>query len=221
MKVAVLISGRGSNMEKLIRACQKSDSNAHIVQVVSNRKDAHGLKIAQNLGVKTQVIEHEKFENRTAFELQLTSVLEAAGTELICLAGFMRLLGSDFVNHWHDRLINIHPSILPAFKGLNTHQRVIDSGAQYSGCTVHYVRSNVDDGPIILQAITPVSKDDTEADLSERVLKLEHWCYPLALDWIAKDLISIVKGRVKLAETDIPTITKPLGPTYQEPDFTQ
>jgi len=209
MRVAVLISGRGSNMENLIRASYKSDCNIHIVRVISNRNDAPGLKIARDLGVKTEVIDHEKFKNRNAFETQLTSVLEGARTEFICLAGFMRILGADFVNHWHNRLINIHPSVLPAFKGLNTHQRVIESGAQYSGCTVHFVRPNMDDGPIILQAITPVKKEDSANDLSNRVLKLEHQCYPLALNWITKGLISIVRGRVRLVDTDTP---QPLGP---------
>ena len=207
MRVAILISGRGSNMENLIRASYKSDSNINIIRVISNRKDATGLNIARDLGVETEVIEHEQFNSRSAFEIQLTSVLEAAGTEFICLAGFMRMLGTDFVNHWHDRLINIHPSVLPAFKGLNTHQRAIDSGADYSGCTVHFVRSNMDDGPIILQAVTPVKTKDSADELSNRVLKLEHQCYPLALNWIAKGLISIVRGRVKLAETNIPNVT--------------
>ena len=150
MRVAVLISGRGSNMENLIRASHKPDSDIDIVLVISNCKNAQGLQIAQELGVETHIIEHGKFESRNAFELQLTSVLENAGTEFICLAGFMRMLGTNFVNHWHNRLVNIHPSALPAFKGLNTHQRVIEAGAPYSGCTVHFVRPDMDEGPIIL-----------------------------------------------------------------------
>lgn len=210
MKVAVLISGRGSNMENLIRASYRSDSNINIVCVISNRKDAPGLKTAQDLGIRTKVIEHGKFESRSTFELQLTNALEAAETEFICLAGFMRMLSTDFVNHWHDRLINIHPSVLPAFKGLNTHQRVIESGALYSGCTVHFVRPNMDDGPIILQGVIPVRPQDSANELSSRILKLEHHCYPLALSWIAKGLVSVVNERVRLSETGAHNIPEPL-----------
>ena len=209
MRVAVLISGRGSNMENLIRASYKPDSDIDIVLVISNYKNAPGLKIAQELGVETQIIEHGSFESRNAFELQLTCVLENARTEFICLAGFMRMLGTSFVNHWYNRLVNIHPSVLPAFKGLNTHQRVIEAGAHYSGCTVHFVRPNMDEGPIILQAITPVRSEDSAIELSNRVLKLEHACYPLALNWIAKGQISIDRGRVRLAEPDTHKITEP------------
>tara|TARA_B100000029_G_scaffold513468_1_gene613180 strand:+ start:953 stop:1570 length:618 start_codon:yes stop_codon:yes gene_type:complete len=203
-------------MENLIRASYKPDSDIDIVLVISNRKNATGLNTAENLGVKTQIIEHEKFESRDAFELQLTSVLENARTEFICLAGFMRMLGTSFVDHWYNRLVNIHPSVLPAFKGLNTHQRAIEAGAHYSGCTVHFVRPDMDEGPIILQAITPVNTEDSAVKLSNRVLKLEHVCYPLALNWIAKGQISIVRGRVKLAAPNTHNIAKPLDQSRKE-----
>ena len=198
MNVAILISGRGSNMKNLVETSQSSNSNTQIVRVLSNRKGAAGIKIARDLGIATDTIERSTFENRNAFENRLTFVLEEAGAELICLAGFMHILGADFVTHWHNRLINIHPSILPAFKGLNTHQRVIEAGRRFSGCTVHFVRSGIDDGPIILQAITPVTTTDSAVALSERVLELEHQCYPLAVDWISKGLVSIVNERVVL-----------------------
>jgi len=201
MNVAILISGRGSNMKNLVEASQSSNSNTQIVRVLSNRKGAAGIKIARDLGVATETIERNSFDNRNAFENRLTFTLEEAGAELICLAGFMHILGADFVNHWHNRLINIHPSVLPAFKGLNTHQRVIEEGGRFSGCTVHFVRPGIDDGPIILQAITPVKNTDSAVVLSERVLELEHQCYPLAVDWISKGLVSIVNERVVLEGT--------------------
>ena len=202
MNVAILISGRGSNMKHLIAASQSSNKNIQIVRVLSNRKGAAGIKVAHDLGVATRTIEQSSFENRDAFENKLTSVLEEARAELICLAGFMHILGKDFVNHWHNRLINIHPSILPAFKGLNTHQRVIEAGVHFSGCTVHFVRPGIDDGPIILQAITPVRTTDSAVALSERVLELEHQCYPLAVDWISRGLVSIVNERVMLEDAN-------------------
>ena len=183
-------------METLIQHSQISNNNLQIVLVLSNRKEARGLRIARNLGVPSKVIEETTFENKKAFEDQLTVTLEEANAELICLAGFMRLLGVDFVQHWHNKIINIHPSVLPAFKGLNTHQRVCESGAPYTGCTVHFVRPGMDDGPIILQAITPVRTGEDVHELSARVLKLEHQCYSLAVSWIAKGLVKIVNERV-------------------------
>ena len=213
MKVAILISGRGSNMKNLVETSHASNSNTQIVRVLSNRKGAAGIKIARDLGIATETIERSTFENRNAFENRLTFVLEEAGAELICLAGFMHILGADFVTHWHNRLINIHPSILPAFKGLNTHQRVIEAGGRFSGCTVHFVRSGVADGPIILQAITPVKTTESAVELSERVLQLEHQCYPLAVDWISRGLISIVNERVVLEDANNHTsslLTSPL-----------
>ncbi|MBE25422.1 MAG: phosphoribosylglycinamide formyltransferase [Rhodospirillaceae bacterium] len=217
MNVAILISGRGSNMKNLVVASQSSNNNTQIVRVLSNRKGAPGIKIARDLGVVTETMENSTFENRNAFENRLTSVLEEAGAELICLAGFMHILGPDFVNHWHNRLINIHPSVLPAFKGLNTHQRVIEAGGRFSGCTVHFVRSGIDDGPIILQAITPVTTTDSVAALSERVLELEHQCYPLAVDWISKGLVSIVNERVVLEDASTHTNSLLTSPHWKHP----
>lgn len=198
MKVAVLISGRGSNMENLVKTSRLSDNRVQIVCVLSNRMGAAGIRVAQKLGVATEIIEHSAFRNKNFFEESVTSALEKAGAELICLAGFMRILSPNFVNHWHNKLLNIHPSVLPAFKGLDTHKRAIEAGARFAGCTVHFVRPAMDDGPIILQAITPVKTGESTTQLSERVLRLEHQCYPLAVDWIARGLVSIVNERVIL-----------------------
>ena len=146
---------------------------------------------------------HRNFSDRGAFESELIEKLEVAETDLVCLAGFMRLLTPIFVNHWRDRLINVHPSLLPAFKGLHTHRRVLELGARFTGCTVHFVRPEMDDGPIIIQAATPVHPDDTDERLAERVLHLEHRCYPLAVRWIAEGRVRIINERAIIANADI------------------
>ena len=196
LNVAVLISGRGSNMQALVESCRPSNSCAKIKCVISNKPGAAGLTTAARSGVQTHVIDQTKFLDRAAFELELTRLLLSSDIDLICLAGFMSLLSSDFVNRWNNKIINIHPSLLPSFKGLNTHTRVLAAGARVSGCTVHFVREKMDEGPIILQAATAVHFDDTAETLAERVLTLEHRCYPLALQWIAEGRIHIFEERV-------------------------
>ena len=192
LRVAVLISGRGSNMRALIDSCLNNESRAEIVLVISNRPNAGGLSLATKSGIETAVIDHKGFTDRKAFETELGRTLKSANVELICLAGFMRLLSPDFVNGWRDRLINIHPSLLPAFKGLNTHERAISTGVRVTGCTVHFVRPQMDDGPIIIQGVVPVHSNDTEEKLAERVLKMEHHCYPLAVQWIAEGRVRVI-----------------------------
>lgn len=192
LKVAVLISGRGSNLQSLIDAQADPGYPAEIVAVISNVPDAPGLIRAARAGIPTQVIDHKKFDGREAFEEALNTALEETGAELICLAGFMRLLTPGFVEKWQDRLINIHPSLLPAFKGLDTHARALATGAKLHGCTVHYVRFDMDTGPIVGQAAVPVLPDDDEARLAARVLAAEHRLYPRCLQLIAE-------GRVRIA----------------------
>ena len=196
LKVAILISGRGSNMRALAEACAKDDFPAEVACVLSNREDAAGLTYAAEAGLATRVVDHKSFASREAFDDALSQAIEACGADLVCLAGFMRLLGAAFVEHWRDRLINIHPSLLPAFKGLDTHARVLASGVRFTGCTVHFVRPEMDDGPIIVQAAVPVTPQETEASLADRVLAEEHRIYPLALRWIAE-------GRVRLEEEKV------------------
>jgi phosphoribosylglycinamide formyltransferase-1 len=184
-RIGVLISGRGSNMSSLINACNKPDYPAVITVVISNDPSAPGLDIAAQAGIATRTIDHKKYASREAFEVDLDAALKEADVDLICNAGFMRLLTNGFVEGWRDRQLNIHPSLLPAFKGLHTHERAIEAGVRISGCTVHYVRTEMDAGPIIAQAAVPVLPDDTANDLAARVLEAEHKLYPLALEMVA------------------------------------
>ena len=184
-RIGVLISGRGSNMSSLIEACKSPDFPAEISVVISNRPKAAGLKIAASEGIKTLAINHRDYGSRTAFEADLHQALINAQVELICNAGFLRLLTAEFVDKWHDRQLNIHPSLLPSFKGLHTHQRVLDAGAKITGCTVHLVRTDMDAGPIIAQAAVAVEHDDDEQTLAARVLAAEHQLYPHALKMFA------------------------------------
>jgi phosphoribosylglycinamide formyltransferase-1 len=203
-RVAILISGRGSNMEALIRAAQDPTFPAEIVTVVSNRPDAPGLARAADLGIEAVPLDHMAFPSRMSFELKLNGILIERQIDLVCNAGFMRLLTAEFVNRWLDRHLNIHPSLLPAFPGLDTHRRVIDSGAWISGATVHFVRIEMDAGPIVAQAAVPVAPGDTAETLAERVLAAEHRLYPHALELVASGAISVVDGRVHFASPGVP-----------------
>ena len=201
---AVLISGRGSNMQALIDAAKDADFPARIVRVISNVWDAGGLKRAEAAGIATSVVDHRAFKGRAAFEAALDQALRADGIEIVCLAGFMRLLTAGFVEGWHDKLINIHPSLLPAFPGLDTHARALAAGVRFAGCTVHYVRPTMDEGPIIVQAAVPVLSDDDEASLAARVLAAEHKAYPLALRLVASGQARVVRERVEIAGAGAP-----------------
>ncbi len=191
LKVGVLISGSGTNLQALIDDCARSEAESEIVLVVSNRADAFGLTRAERAGLPHRVIDHRHYDSRADFEQALTEALESHGVELVCLAGFMRVLTAAFVERWRDRLINIHPSLLPAFKGLDTHARAVSAGVRFAGCTVHFVRPEVDDGPIIVQAAVPVLPDDTAETLAARVLQEEHRCLPLAVRLIAQGRVSV------------------------------
>ena len=190
LKVAVLISGRGSNLKALIEACAAPAYPAQIVLVISNHADAGGLAYAKDAGIATAIVEHKHFASRDAFDAAMQKHLDEAGTQLICLAGFMRILSEGFVCRWQGRMINIHPSLLPTFKGTHVHERVLASGARTSGCTVHYVTVELDSGPTILQAEVPVLPRDTPESLAARVLEAEHILYPLALRKIAEERIT-------------------------------
>ncbi len=190
---AVLISGRGSNMAALLDAAADPAYPARIALVLSNKADAGGLERARAAGIPTAVVESRAFKgDRAGFEVAMEAVLAEHGIELVALAGFMRVLTEGFVGRWHDRLINIHPSLLPSFKGLDTHERALAAGVRLHGCTVHLVRHGVDEGPILAQAAVPVLAGDTEATLGARVLAQEHRIYPAALAWLAA-------GRVRVA----------------------
>lgn len=179
--IAVLISGRGSNLQCLIDACAQPDYPARIVAVISNRPDAYGLERAREAGITAIAIDHKAFETREDFEAALDAALREVGAEFVCLAGFMRILTPGFVNAWSGRMINIHPSLLPKFKGVDTHARAIEAGETEHGCTVHWVTPGMDEGPVIAQARVPVLPGDTPETLAARVLVEEHRLYPEAL----------------------------------------
>ena len=196
MRVAVFISGRGSNLQSLIDACAEPGFPAEIVRVVSNIPQVFGLERAEKAGIPTAVVDHRQFASREDFEAALEAALAADKVELICLAGFMRLLTDAFTGRWRDKLINIHPSLLPAFKGLHTHERALEAGVKLAGCTVHFVRPAMDEGPIIAQAAVPVLDKDTAETLAARVLEQEHTIYPLALKLIAQRRTRVRGGHV-------------------------
>lgn len=202
MKLGVLISGRGSNLETLIDACAQPDFPAEIVCVLSNNPDAAGLSYAARANIPAHVVNHKDFARRETFEASLDEALRTAGVELVCNAGFMRILTDGFVDRWHNRQINIHPSLLPAFKGLHVHQRVLEAGVRISGCTVHYVRPEMDEGPIIAQAAVPVLANDTPDTLNARVLTAEHKLYPMAVRLIAEGKARVTNERVVLRSNE-------------------
>ena len=184
-RVGALISGRGSNLQSLLDACREPDYPAEIVLVVSNRPGAPGLERARQTGVAALTIDHKSYPSRAAFDAELDRALREAGVEIICNAGFMRLLTAKFVDAWSDRQLNIHPSLLPAFRGLHPQQRALDAGVCISGATVHFVRAEMDAGPIVAQAAVPVRPDDNAETLAARILEAEHRIYPRALALVA------------------------------------
>ncbi len=188
VRTGVLISGRGSNMSALIAAARGVDFSAEIALVLSDRPGAAGIAIAQRTGIAAETIDFRSFSGKAAFEATVDARLRAAGVELICLAGFMRILSTEFVGKWHDRILNIHPSLLPEFPGLNTHDRALAGARAEHGCTVHFVSAELDAGPIVAQARVPVHGDDDPQSLAARVLVEEHRIYPMALDTVARAL---------------------------------
>lgn len=205
-RTAVLVSGNGSNLQALIDAAAAPDFPAEIALVLSNKANAYGLKRAEASGIATRIVAHTDYASREAFDGAMDSILRAEGIELVCLAGFMRLLSPDFVQGWLGRMINIHPSILPAFKGLHTHQRAIEAQVRLHGCSVHFVVPEMDAGPLIVQAAVPVLPEDDEEALAARVLAQEHRIYPQALEWLASNKVQLdAHGHVAFA--------KPLAPS--------
>jgi len=195
-RVGVLISGRGSNLQALIEACKDPNYPAEIVVVISNVPGAQGLLRAEEAGILAIAIDHKKFASREDFDQALCRTLDDAKIDLLCNAGFMRLHTDGFVEHWRDRHINIHPSLLPAFKGLDTHARVLAAGVTITGCTVHFVRKEMDDGPIVAQAAVPVLTGDTADRLAARVLEAEHRLYPHALRLVASGAVRVEGERI-------------------------
>jgi phosphoribosylglycinamide formyltransferase-1 len=199
-RTAILISGRGSNMQALVAAARADDFPADIVLVVSNRPNAAGLEWAAANGHATLVIDHKAHATRAAFESVLQDALDAANVEFVALAGFMRLMTPAFVRHWRDRMINIHPSLLPSFKGLHTHEQALAAGVRIAGCSVHFVRAEMDTGPIIAQAAVAVLSGDTPATLAARVLEAEHVLYPAALRLVASGQVRCEGDKIIMSE---------------------
>jgi len=196
--VGVLISGRGSNMEALAEACAAGDFPAVIRVVISNRPDASGLDKAASFGIPTAVVDHSKFASKADFEAELLRALEEHGCEIVCLAGFMRVISADFISRYPHRILNVHPSLLPAFPGLNVQRKALDYGVRLSGCTVHFVVPEVDAGPIVAQAAVPVADGDTEESLAARILEQEHLVYPEALRLLAEGRLRVEGRRVMI-----------------------
>jgi phosphoribosylglycinamide formyltransferase-1 len=187
--IVILISGRGSNMEAIVRACTSERWNARVAAVISNRADAAGLAFAQAHGIDTAVVDHKRFAERAAFDSELADVVARFSPDVIVLAGFMRILTPGFVQRFEGRILNVHPSLLPAFTGLHTHRRAIEAGCKLAGATVHVVTAELDHGPIVIQAVEPVLPGDTEATLSARVLAREHVIYPRAVRWVVDGVL--------------------------------
>ena len=200
--VAVLISGSGTNLQALIDNCARDDFPANIVLVISNNPGAKGLERAEKAGIATKVINHRDYDDRETYDDQLHEALNEADVKLICLAGFMRILDARFVNRWRNRMLNIHPSLLPSFKGLHTHERAIESGVQFTGCTVHFVNPELDDGPIITQAVVAINPGEGADKLAERVLSQEHIIYPQALRLVAEGRVRVVGNKVTIRDAD-------------------
>ncbi len=197
----MLISGRGSNMVAIARACEPASYPAHIAIVISNRPQAIGLVRARELGLKTAVVDHRDHENRADFETALLELLRAEGVELVCLAGFMRLLTTQFVDAFPQRILNVHPSLLPAFPGLDAQRQATEYGVRYSGCTVHLVNAELDAGPIVCQSVVAIEPGDTENVLGARILEQEHRLYPEAIRLFAEDRVRIVGRCVEIRPT--------------------
>ena len=195
-RIVILLSGRGSNMQAIVEACAAEGWPAEVVAVVSNKADAAGLAWAAQRGIATAVVDHRGHPDRETYDAELARVIDGYAPDLLVLAGFMRILSAGFVRHYEGRLLNVHPSLLPAFPGLHTHRRAIEQGCKLAGATVHFVTAELDHGPIVAQVAVPVLPGDDEASLSARVLEREHVIYPLAVRWFVEDRLLLADGRV-------------------------
>ena len=199
-RIVILISGRGSNMEAIVEACAREGWSATVAAVISNRADAAGLAFAAARGIATAVVDHRAFPDRESFDAALAQAVDAQAPDLLLLAGFMRILTPGLVQRYAGRMLNVHPSLLPAFTGLHTHQRAIDAGCKVAGATVHFVTAELDHGPIVAQAVVPVLANDSEGTLAARVLAREHVLYPLAVRWFVEGLLRVEGGVVRQAQ---------------------
>jgi len=203
--LVVLISGSGSNLQALIDSITHDGNPARIAAVISNRADAYGLERAKQAGIATAVLDHKQFDGREAFDAALVEAIDAFDPQLVVLAGFMRILTPGFVRHYAGRLLNIHPSLLPKYKGLHTHQRALDAGDTEHGCSVHFVSEELDGGPLVVQAVVPVQSDDSPSSLAQRVHEQEHVIYPLAVRWFAEGRLQLAAQGAMLDEQLLPS----------------
>ncbi|MCR4511178.1 phosphoribosylglycinamide formyltransferase [Pseudomonas sp. 32.2.56] len=203
--VVVLISGSGSNLQALINSIAHDGNPARIAAVISNRADAYGLERAKQAGIATAVLDHKQFDGREAFDAALVEAIDAFDPQLVVLAGFMRILTPGFVRHYAGRLLNIHPSLLPKYKGLHTHQRALEAGDSEHGCSVHFVSEELDGGPLVVQAVVPVQSDDSPSSLAQRVHEQEHVIYPLAVRWFAEGRLQLAAQGAMLDEQLLPS----------------
>ena len=201
-KLVILISGRGSNMEAVVRACARERWPAQVAAVIANRPDAAGLAFAASHGIATAVVDHRQFPDRERFDAALAAEIDAFAPDLVVLAGFMRVLTAGFVDHYAGRMLNVHPSLLPSFPGLKTHQQALDAGVRLHGASVHFVTSQLDHGPIVMQSAVPVESGDTPATLAERVLATEHIIYPRAVRWFVEGRLALNGQRVTLTPSE-------------------
>jgi phosphoribosylglycinamide formyltransferase-1 len=204
-RIVVLISGSGSNLQALIDACKQSDYPGEIVGVISNKADAYGLERAKQANIAQQVLEHKNFETRELYDQALVKAIDVYQPDVVVLAGFMRILTAEFVQHYQGRLINIHPSLLPKYQGLHTHQRALDAGDEEHGVSVHFVTEELDGGPVILQAKIPIFPGDNADDLASRVHEQEHRIYPLVVKWFCQKRLSMQDGFAILDDCQLPT----------------
>ena len=213
LNLAVLISGNGSNLQAIIDSCQKDTFPANASLVISNKPSAYGLERAKKAGIETVVISNKDYPTRDAFDQEIMRILQQYSIDLVCLAGFMRIVTPGFVKQWHNKMINIHPSLLPSFKGMNAIEQAYEAGVKFAGCTVHYVRDDVDSGPIIVQAITDIKSNETLSEIEDKIHVLEHQSYPLAIELIAKGCVSFV-DQDSITIKDDPTIVTPSNVNY-------
>lgn len=204
MRMVVLISGGGTNLQSFIDQCASGELPGEIAAVISNKANVGGLQRAERAGIATEVLDHKAFPNREAFDTELASLIDSYQPDLVILAGFMRILTADFVNHYSGRLLNIHPSLLPKYTGLHTHQRAIDAGDREAGASVHFVTAELDGGPVVLQGRVPVVDGDSSETLAARVLTIEHQIYPLAARWFAEGRLTMSEGGAFLDNQPIP-----------------
>lgn len=204
-KIVVLISGSGSNLQAIIDQCEQGKVSGQVVAVISNRADAYGLTRAQNAGIEAITLKHREFGSRAAYDIALKETIDRFEPDVVVLAGFMRILTGDFVNHYMGRMLNIHPSLLPKYQGLNTHQRALDAGDEEHGVSVHFVTEELDGGPVVLQAKIPVFPEDTADDLAERVHEQEHRIYPLVVNWLCEKRLTMKGSHAMLDGKILPT----------------